>query len=302
MPGVHGFWACVLWAVMPLPCIDLVRLAACRIVTPILPSCASNTTSDRLLPPLAPLLAGGLPAQKTSPRQPQPITTEALSVQILTPAQEAFLDTQAYPWCPDTWQMVGLLAERLPGEPPRSAETSLLPTLPPTAPPGTPGAPAPERGAFALLQAPLLARGAGANLRRTPSLTRHVSLEVLPGMLTTHQVKCWVAGWLHGRTLLSLSQSEPALKPPRKHGPEPAHHDLDTPQSACNDRQPARQVSAAMALSGSMVPGRHRQHASAFRLRHPSPAPAMRMQPLSPEPYSPARHTRKTPAVTCPIS
>ena len=76
------------------------------------------------------------------------------------------MDTQAYPWCPDVWQMAGLLAERLPGEPPRAAEASLLPTLPPNAPTGIPGSATPERGAFAVLQAPLLARGAGANLRR----------------------------------------------------------------------------------------------------------------------------------------
>ena len=79
------------------------------------------------------------------------------------------MDTQAYPWCPDLWQMAGLLAESLPGEPPRAAEASLLPTLPPTAPAGVPGSGAPELGAFAVLQAPLLARGAGANLRREPT-------------------------------------------------------------------------------------------------------------------------------------
>ena len=47
--------------------------------------------------------------------------------QVFTPAQEAFLETQAYPWTPDVWQIAGLLAERQPGEPSRAAEAALLP-------------------------------------------------------------------------------------------------------------------------------------------------------------------------------
>ena len=90
--------------------------------------------------------------------------------QVLTPAQEAWLDCQCHPWAPDPWALAGLLAEQHPGEAPRAAETSLL----------TSGSPAVgcasdkdramdmalHMGAFGLLRSPLLGRGSGLTLRR----------------------------------------------------------------------------------------------------------------------------------------
>lgn len=32
--------------------------------------------------------------------------------ETLTPAQEAFLDIESYPFCPDIWEMANLLAQR----------------------------------------------------------------------------------------------------------------------------------------------------------------------------------------------
>lgn len=94
-------------------------------------------------------------------------------LQVLTPAQEAYLDCQCHPWCPDLWAMAGLLAEHQPGEPSRAAEAALLPACK-LGQPEAAGSSEKERakgvslqmGAFGLLRAPLLGRGAGLSLKR----------------------------------------------------------------------------------------------------------------------------------------
>lgn len=95
---------------------------------------------------------------------------------MLTPAQEAWLDCQCQPWSPDLWLLAGLLAEAQPGEPSRAAEASLLSTN--AREPGRGSerdrakGVALEMGAFGLLRAPLLGRGAGLALKRRPPLLR----------------------------------------------------------------------------------------------------------------------------------
>lgn len=83
------------------------------------------------------------------------------AVQILTPQQEAVLETSSYPWCPDLWEMSGVIAAAggrtdLLADP--LAELSMgTDVLKPLMPFCT---------AFGLLKAPLMARGAGLRLKR----------------------------------------------------------------------------------------------------------------------------------------
>ncbi|KAK9800231.1 hypothetical protein WJX73_002007 [Symbiochloris irregularis] len=102
--------------------------------------------------------------------------------QVLTPAQSSWLDCQCHPWTPHLWTLAGLLAERNPAEPSRAAEAQLL-AAGATAPAANAACEADKArevalnmGAFGLLRAPLLGRGAGLALRRM------VVLQPLPGM------------------------------------------------------------------------------------------------------------------------
>ena len=78
-------------------------------------------------------------------------------MQTLTPTQEALLDVHAYPWWPDLWTFGNLLAAQSKGEPPDTSALS-----------GTGGAEGilQQYSAAELLRAPLLARGAGLQLKR----------------------------------------------------------------------------------------------------------------------------------------
>lgn len=117
-------------------------------------------------------------------------------LQVLTPAQEAYLDCQCHPWCPDLWAMAGLLAEHQPGEPSRAAEAALLPACK-LGQPEAAGSSEKERakgvslqmGAFGLLRAPLLGRGAGLSLKRKP---------ICP-CANARLVECFLYGQLLGR-------------------------------------------------------------------------------------------------------
>lgn len=82
-----------------------------------------------------------------------------LLLQTLTPRQEAFLDVQSYPFCPDIWQMTSLLATKK-RQPEMTvpnldiAGASLADVLP-------------HASAFQVLVSPIAAQGIGLRLKRT---------------------------------------------------------------------------------------------------------------------------------------
>lgn len=80
--------------------------------------------------------------------------------ETLTPVQEAYLETQSYPWCPDIWELVNLLAKSK-KEPqhadPLPALSLGMDALKPLMP---------FKTAFMFLTTPITAKGAGLRLKR----------------------------------------------------------------------------------------------------------------------------------------
>lgn len=77
-------------------------------------------------------------------------------MQTFEPWQEAAADLYSHPWHPDLWAMCNILASRSGGEPPDiSTPTSLRSLLP-------------HFSAAEMLWTPILARGAGLQLKREP--------------------------------------------------------------------------------------------------------------------------------------
>lgn len=81
-------------------------------------------------------------------------------MQTLTPRQEAYLDVQSYPFCPDVWQMACILASKrrqpeIPVPNLNIASAQLAELLP-------------HASAFQVLVAPIAAQGIGLRLKRAP--------------------------------------------------------------------------------------------------------------------------------------
>jgi hypothetical protein len=95
------------------------------------------------------------------PFSPPPWLTPTISrfVQTLYPWQEAAADLYSHPWHPDLWALCNILAERqsLPNELPDISGNS----------PGSSSL-LPHFSAAEMLWTPILARGAGLQLKRTP--------------------------------------------------------------------------------------------------------------------------------------
>lgn len=102
--------------------------------------------------------------------------------QVLTPAQEVFLDVHSYPWWPDLWYMSGKLAEQALAAAAAeqnggNANASSSPHI------GSATASSlfllPRFSAFEMLQEPLLARGCGLQFKRSvPSLCLAALLKI----------------------------------------------------------------------------------------------------------------------------
>ena len=75
-------------------------------------------------------------------------------LQVLTPKQEAMLDTMSYPWWPDLWTMADAASGMAPGPPPGTCLAD------------EPVAGLPHLSAFEMLRTPMLALGAGLQLKR----------------------------------------------------------------------------------------------------------------------------------------
>ena len=84
--------------------------------------------------------------------------------QTLTPIQEAQLDVACYPWCPDLWHFASLLAGSHEGEPVDTIRSERNDALAPAA------NMLPHHCSAETLCLPLLARGAGLQLKRAPLL------------------------------------------------------------------------------------------------------------------------------------
>ena len=76
--------------------------------------------------------------------------------QMLSPKQEALLDTKCYPWWPDLWRMADLATAQL-SQDPAAAHQS----------PDEGAAGLPQLCAFEMLRTPMLAIGEGLQMKRT---------------------------------------------------------------------------------------------------------------------------------------